>query len=465
VLDLGHNAPHRVPIRGFGAVFVEVLRWSVLMKIASVLTVAALLAAVSSASAQTVRVEGSGERRSQLDAMQLKPFTSSIWGELSEWSGTPVTAEMTEGKVVLIVTWAGWYRPTHAAVRKAQALHTQLADKGLVVVGVHNPREFAEAAAAAGTLGVTFPYAADAKGKFREALKVDQDPDFYLIDRAGQLRFADIETESVDAAAKQLLAETAEAAGKTLEGNATRDAAAQRESSRIRDISGRVRPGEAPTVAFELPDAEVYNAVKWPRMNKSGGSSPGATAYDQIVDRINKTPPVVALPEEGWSPSLPNTKGKLTILYIVDPGWRDMMNIITPMNRIQDVFERDAVVIANVARYEQQQNAEQTPREVAEAMARLQRIIQSIHQNRQLNHNTLTAPIPGDLFTNNVLPVFGRSIDEIAVTLILSSDGVLRWVGHPTTDTFASTVENLIKLDPGVQVRRKAEDAAAKSLR
>ncbi len=433
------------------------------MNIALVLTVAGLVGVGTQAWAQPVRLEGSGDRRAQLDAMQLKPFDGALWSELSEWSGTPVSVESTAGKVVLIVTWSGWYKPTHAAVRKAQSLHTQFAPKGLVVVGVHNPREFSGAAAAATTLGVTFPYAADAKGKFREGLKVDQDPDFYLIDRAGQMRYADVETDSVDAAVKQLLDETADAAGKILGDRAARDAAAERDRMRIRDVSGRVRPGEAPTVPFDLPDAEVYKAVKWPRLAKTSGTGDGANAYNQLVDRINKDAPGVTLPDEGWSPSRPNTKGKLTILYIVDPGWRDMMNIMTPMNRIQDVFERDAVVISNVARYEQQQNADQDPREVAERRLRLERIIQSIHQNRQLNHPTLTAPIPGDLFTNNVLPIFGRSIDEVAVTLILSSDGVLRWVGHPTTDTFPSTVERLISLDPGVQARRKAEDAAAKS--
>jgi hypothetical protein len=435
------------------------------MKIACVLTATALLTAAP-VIGQTVRLEGGGERRKQLDAMQLKPFDSALWGELSEWSGTAPTAESVAGRVVLIVTWSGWYKPTHAAVRKAESLHKQLGDKGLIVIGVHNPREFTGAATAAQTLGVTFPYAADANGKFREKLVVDQDPDFYLIDRAGQMRYADLETESVETAAKQLLAETAEAAGGMLSERSAREAAADRDKMRIRDVKGRVKPGEAPTVQFEVPDAEVFKMVKWPRLSKiENANGDGATAYNTLVERINKDAPAVTLPEEGWS-SRPDTKGKLTILYIVDPTWRDMMNIMTPMNRIQDVFERDAVVVANVAKYQQpQQSQEQDPREVAEYQARVERIIKSIHQNRQLNHPTVTAPIPGDLFANNVLPIFGRSVDEVAVTLIISSDGVLRWIGHPTTDTFASTVETFIRLDPGVQARRKAEDAAAKSSR
>lgn len=429
------------------------------MKIASVLTTAAILALASPSLAQTVRLEGTGERRKQMDAMQLQPFASNLWGELSEWSGTPITAESTQGKVVVIVTWSGWYRATHAAVRKAEALHKQHADKGLVVVGVHNPREFAGAAAAAQSLGVTFPYAADAKGDFRNALKIDQDPDFYIIDRAGQLRYADVETDSVEVAVKALLAETAEAAGSILSDRAAREAAAERERMRIRDVSGRVKPGEAPTVQFEVPEPDVYKTKKWPQLGKSRGQF---TEFDQLVDKINKGEGVINFPEEGWVSPRPDTKGKITIVYLIDPRWRQMIDIISTMNRVQDIYERDAVVVAGILRPQDlgQNGDEATAR--AEFEARVQRVVDSIKVNRQMNHALTTGPMTSDLWPNGVIPAFG-TVSDLAVTFLITSDGVVRWTDHPNGDLFHSTMSRLISLDPGVQARRKAEDAAAKS--
>ncbi len=427
------------------------------MKIASVLFSAALLTIASPVLGQAIRLEGSGAHRAQLDAMQLKAFDSALFGELSEWSGTPLTAESTKDKVVLVVTWSGWYKPTHSAVRKAQSLHAQHAERGLAVVGVHNPREFAGAAAAAKVLNVTFPFAADANGKFRAALKVDQDPDFYLIDRAGQMRFADIESESVEAAVKQLLAETSEEAGKALGNRTASTAATNRDRMKVRDVGGRVKPGEAPTVAFEVPEPEVFSALKWPRLAKSAEAN---SVYDTVVDKINKEAPVLPFPEEGWPGARPDTKGKVTIVYLIEPNLRDMMNVFATMNRVQDVYERDAVVIGWVyPDPKREQNLDD--REKAEMQAKIERIVKSVRDNRTLNHSLGSGKYEIGVFQE--IPVFGRSIDEVAVTMLLTSDGVIRWIGHPGEDTFHTMMGKLIDLDPGVQARRKAEDAAAKS--
>lgn len=410
-----------------------------------------------------VSLEGSGERRAQLDAMHFKPFDQSLWGELSEWTGAAPTAESTKDKVVLIVTWSGWYRQSHSAVRKAQALHARLADKGLVVVGVHHPQNFASGAAVAQQLGVTFPWAADAKGRFRDALKVDQDPDFYVIDRAGNMRYADVETDSVDAAVAELLAETPDKAAGVLASIRDRKAAEQRDALRFRDVQGRVKPGDAPSVAFEDPDAEAYAAVRWPRLAKFNFE--GSTEIDNLIDKINKDGPKVSLPEEGWTSGVPNTRGKLTIVYLMDPRRRDMINIIREMNRLQDLYVRDVVVIGSIARYDQnnQQQGELDPRDQADLERRIAAIVNSIKQNREANHPIVVGRVQSEAFQNGAIPIFRPVGEEMAATFILSSDGAMRFLGHPTTDTYHAMIRNLINLDPGVQARRKAEDAAAKS--
>src|SRR6185295_1366364 len=120
------------------------------------------------------------------------------------------------------------------------------------------------AADAAKKAGVTFRYAHDVNNGFRAALKVDADPDFYLIDRAGQLRYADIQTQSVTAAVSELLAETREhAAAETerLKAEAAKRAADAK-------LTGQIHEGidlaNLPEMDVPKQSPEAYAKVKWP---------------------------------------------------------------------------------------------------------------------------------------------------------------------------------------------------------
>jgi hypothetical protein len=55
--------------------------------------------------------------------------------------------------------------------------------------------------------GIKYPIAADVGGKTDDAYKVNSYPDYYFIDRAGNLRIADCKNGSVEEAIKALLAE------------------------------------------------------------------------------------------------------------------------------------------------------------------------------------------------------------------------------------------------------------------
>lgn len=56
--------------------------------------------------------------------------------------------------------------------------------------------------------GIPYPVAVD-KGTTTESFRVDSYPDYYLIDRAGKLRVADLANRDLDRAVKVLLAEKA----------------------------------------------------------------------------------------------------------------------------------------------------------------------------------------------------------------------------------------------------------------
>eukprot|EP01026_Neomeris_dumetosa_P041903 TRINITY_DN34785_c0_g1_i1.p1 TRINITY_DN34785_c0_g1~~TRINITY_DN34785_c0_g1_i1.p1 ORF type:complete len:231 (+),score=46.48 TRINITY_DN34785_c0_g1_i1:174-866(+) len=202
-----------------------------------------------SAGADVVR-EGAGERRAKLDAMELKAFDDGALKGLSDWS-SEVTKAQTSGKVVLLVTWASWYSPSQQVLPLAQQLSQKHSD--LVVIGVHHPKGFERAAAVAKSRGVSFPIAHDADGKLREALMVDQDPDFYVIDRAGQMRYADIATGSVTKAVEELIGESRQDASTLNDRLAAQRAAEEARFRATGKINQEVDLRSLPEIPFQPP--------------------------------------------------------------------------------------------------------------------------------------------------------------------------------------------------------------------
>ena len=82
-------------------------------------------------------------------------------------------------------------------------------DQGLVVIGVHTTNKGPEMAAFVADQKITYPVAVDVENKTTSTFAVDSYPDYYLIDRAGNLRVADLQNAHVDAAIATLLAEPA----------------------------------------------------------------------------------------------------------------------------------------------------------------------------------------------------------------------------------------------------------------
>lgn len=87
-------------------------------------------------------------------------------------------------------------------------------DQGLVVLGVHTTNKGNEVAAFVADQKITYPVAIDVDDQTTSTFAVDSYPDYYLIDRAGNLRVADLQNAHVDAAVATLLAEPAPADAK-----------------------------------------------------------------------------------------------------------------------------------------------------------------------------------------------------------------------------------------------------------
>ncbi len=91
-------------------------------------------------------------------------------------------------------------------------MQQRLADQGLVCIGVHTKKAGNKMAAYVKEAGVRFPVALDHEGSTVKDFRADSFPDYYLIDRSGKLRVADLANADLERAVKVLLAEEAPAA-------------------------------------------------------------------------------------------------------------------------------------------------------------------------------------------------------------------------------------------------------------
>ena len=88
-------------------------------------------------------------------------------------------------------------------------LHTENKDKGLVLIGVHSKNGGDKMEAFVKEQKIAYPVAHDSEGKTLKSYGGNSFPDYFLIDRAGNLRFADLANGELDRAIAALLAEDA----------------------------------------------------------------------------------------------------------------------------------------------------------------------------------------------------------------------------------------------------------------
>ncbi|MCP5023099.1 MAG: hypothetical protein GY930_15175, partial [bacterium] len=83
------------------------------------------------------------------------------------------------------------------------------ADQGLVIIGVHTSKGGKKMAEMAKSSAIPYPLAVDSNKVTKATFAVDRYPDYYLIERAGNLRVADLSNGDLERAVKVLLAEKA----------------------------------------------------------------------------------------------------------------------------------------------------------------------------------------------------------------------------------------------------------------
>lgn len=404
--------------------------------------------------------KGGGETRAKLTAMERKPFDFGLLSKLTDWkNGTAPTAQSLDNKVVLIVTYSDWYKPAArglAIARKALEAH---AAEGLVVIAAHNPEGWKDAAKPAGPTGATMLLAHDEKGELRKSLLSVQDPNFYLIDRAGQLRFADIANESVEDAVKALLAEKREDASTLNEREAAAKLAKQREELKSASINQDAELlKNIPELPFPQPSEKEYKDVKWPELPKNPNSSSNEPQTERRL----------TMPQGGWSPQQPLTTGRAILIYFWHPAWAATFEQMQPYaDLLQRQYQRDVVVIGaltNMDRLGEQgdtQNLSET--EKAKRNLTAETAMQRINEFRSVRkyEHTMVVDLAGSLLQQSTSD---RQI-PIPFVAIASTDGVIRWWGFAGATEAKGALDRLLAVDPGIQARRKVEAEYIKAIK
>ncbi|MEM7623028.1 MAG: hypothetical protein AAF235_07465 [Planctomycetota bacterium] len=414
---------------------------------------------VSASGADVIR-EGSGERREKLDEMELAPFDASLLDGLTGWhGGGPLTPAETDGKVVVIYTWSSVLSTSQRPLGVMKRLQAKHADDGLVLVGLHPEAGYDAGKALADRRRIGFRIARDTDGKVREALLSDQDPDFYIIDRSGQLRFADVDTASVETAVLRLLGESAEfAAGMN---DRLEQSAAEREAEmrRLDAIRRSVSLSDLPDIPFEEPGPRAYEDADWPAFPQ-----PGNNRGDDEAEAF-----AFEFPEQDkFAPERPNRKGKATLIYFWIPDLNASREFFTQLDLIQKDFERDLVVIGALMHSERQPNArgEQLKR-IEEETERGNRLFAEFHRTLPVSHflyNNLGTDEEDSIQADLDLNLNGQQgVTNLPFYAVVDSAGMVRWWGsvrsRRASERFQTGLQRVLEVDPGVLARRAAEDA------
>jgi hypothetical protein len=404
-------------------------------------------------SADVIR-ESTGQRRVDLDKMELKAFPADAWGKLAAWSGgDALTAGSTAGKPVLIMTWASWHPASLKNLGLAQKMADKFGAQGLIVVGVHGPQGWNEAPKAAQDRGAKFLLAHDATGDFRKTLLVDHDPQYYVLDRAGHLRYAAVSSASVEEACAEVVTETTEQASnlpKLLKDRADQATAAAGKTRAIRtDVGLSTLPPLPP--GYSQPVEAVYKISEWPKMDEQRGRDFGLldTNGKRVEPRLNFAP-------QGYYPSKPEVQGRAQVIYFWHPDVvASYDKSMTQMDLLQQQYPRDLVVIGSVLvanKLDAQRNTNDPNKQ--EDVEKLLKRYQAFVGSRNFRH-TFAADFQGTSWGS--IGQSGSNKIPIPGAMVVSSDGVIRWVGFSNGPDFRYAVDTVLANDPGIRARRELD--------
>lgn len=411
-----------------------------------------LVTVCGTAMGDDIKREGEGARRASLNALELKTFPVENWSKLSDWSnGSMPSAGELNGKVIVLCMWADWYSPSKRTVTQARQLAEKYGKEGLAVVLVHNAKGWETATKPAFNKDLPLFSANDPKGEFRKAILSDQDPDVYVIDRAGQMRYADVEKASLSGAIELLLKETPEQAANINKTIAEKAKAEEINSRRTQAINSTVDMTSLPELEFTPPTAEDYKKAKWPKFPKD----PSTTQSAEDIKKEEEEPPLgVSIPDTQYITSKPELKGRARLIYIWHPDARVSFNDMPEFDLIQRQRGRDVVVIGLLCLVDEARGGSTSTLE--KDPDKLKKRVKDFLDNRTFGH-TLAFDLQNTIYEPLIKKNIYQGVIPVPYVGIVSSDGNLRWAGWMGLPSYSAALEQVLRNDPGIAARRAVE--------
>ncbi|MSR41579.1 MAG: TlpA family protein disulfide reductase [Phycisphaerales bacterium] len=127
---------------------------------------------------------------------------------LTDWRGAEQDLAKLKGSIVVIDFWATWCPPCRAAIPENVAMSKELAEKGVVIIGAHEPsRGVDKLDAMIAEKGMTYSNAVATKATIT-AWNVSFYPTYAIVDREGIVRAIGLQPEFVRPAVEALLSGT-----------------------------------------------------------------------------------------------------------------------------------------------------------------------------------------------------------------------------------------------------------------
>lgn len=333
-------------------------------------------------------------QRTTLEEMETQPFDATALASLTDWThpGT-LDAHNTKGKIVVIAMISAGEPKSYMTISKLTRLQRDFGEDNIVTAAIHPDAGWDQIQEKIGAGRIAIPIARDEGAVFQTAMHTDDYPDIYVIDRAGNLRFADIDSRSLKNAVKQLASETPE----TAMANAELQSQGLAPQSEVKTASS-IDPSE-------------YENAPWPQHNGSKLSA----------KNFQGQPLPVPMGNEEWVYGERSLEGKVLVLDFWATWCGPCIAAAPMLHDLQDSYEGRLEVLGIGG---------------AEAKKDFVRYVMKKKGNY------------GQMFDEKQTLDNALQIKGIPHVLVLSTDGVIRWQGNPHNPEFKNAVALTIAADP-----------------